>query len=491
MNDADLMEELAAAEAAESFWAFRRYMNPKMKLGWWQREVAEVLQTFYMELIAGGRPKYVIQAPPQHGKSFQIIDFICWLFGKNPDMRAIYAAFSERLGVRANLRIQRIMSSSKYRRVFPDAYLAGTASSGAKGSAIRNRDTLELVNHEGIFRNTTIRGPITGEGLDLGIIDDPIKGRAEASSKTVRDSTWDWLTDDFFSRFSEEAGLLAILTRWHVDDPIGRLIEHMPDVKVFSYAAIAVKDEKHRKKGEALFPEHKSVEFLLERKAVMANANWEALYQQNPQIIGGELIHSDQFGRYKVLPNIIFRCIFADTAQKTAEHNDYSVFESWGMGDDNRIYLLDLIRDKWEAPQLETKAVDFWNKHRGLTEYGKYGPLRYLYVEDAVSGTGLIQSVKQKALAPIIPVDRGSNQGKLARVMDVLGYIEAGMVMIPDPSLGLPWVSDFTEECDAFTANDSHDYDDQVDPMVDAIHHMLVVGVSSMRISQEAVNAFG
>ena len=36
------------------------------------------------------------------------------------------------------------------------------------------------------FRNTTVGGSITGEGLDLGVIDDPIKGRKEANSLTVR-----------------------------------------------------------------------------------------------------------------------------------------------------------------------------------------------------------------------------------------------------------------------------------------------------------------
>ncbi|MET0538353.1 MAG: hypothetical protein ABWZ64_10430, partial [Xanthobacteraceae bacterium] len=44
-------------------------------------------------------------------------------------------------------------------------------------------------------------------------------------------------------------------TRWHLDDPVGRLIERVPDAKVFRYPAIAEEDEKNRRKGEALFPE--------------------------------------------------------------------------------------------------------------------------------------------------------------------------------------------------------------------------------------------
>ncbi|MFX4253371.1 heat-shock protein Hsp70, partial [Aliarcobacter butzleri] len=82
--------------------------------------------------------------------------------------------------------------------------------------------------------------------------------------ETVRNKTWEWFTDDFFTRFSEQAGFLMILTRWHIDDPAGRLQDKYPKIKVITYKAIAEDDEEHRKKGEALFPEHKSLEFLNE-----------------------------------------------------------------------------------------------------------------------------------------------------------------------------------------------------------------------------------
>jgi hypothetical protein len=136
-----------------------------------------------------------------------------------------------------------------------------------------------------------VNGQITGQALDLGIIDDPIKGRAEASSKTIRDKTWNWLTDDFFSRFSKNAGLLIIMTRWHIDDPVGRWLEHFPQTRVLRYQAIADEDDwsvidGHRKAGEVLFPEWKPLEFLTERRT-LSKASWESLYQQNPIIVGG------------------------------------------------------------------------------------------------------------------------------------------------------------------------------------------------------------
>ncbi len=460
MNDIELLEELACIEARKSFWAFRQYINPKMKQGWWQREIATQLQQFYEDFIAGKRPKLVIQAPPQHGKSIQVVDFIAWLSGINPDWKVIYTSFSDRLGVRANLRLQRIYSSQKYKKIFPELKLGQK-----RGDALKNNEILEYVAHEGYFRNTTVCGSITGESLDVGIIDDPIKGREAAGSITIRDKTWDWFTDDFFSRFSEEGALLAILTRWHIDDPIGRLINIMKDVKVLSYPAIAIKDEPHRKAGEVLFPEHKSLEFLLERKHAYETSSWEALYQQNPIIIGGNVIRGEWFPRLKVIPKIKYRKIYADTAQKVKQHNDYSVFECWGCTEDKRIVLLDLIRKKWEAPDLRRAAVDFWNKHAAITGMGT---LREMVVEDKSSGTGLIQEIKRTDKIPVKGLER--NIDKLTRVMDIASFIEQGYVCLLEDA---PYLNDFINECEAFSGDMSHAHDDQIDPMCDAITDML------------------
>ena len=81
------------------------------------------------------------------------------------------------------------------------------------GRHLRNHEVLEFCEHEGYFRNTTVLGSITGEALDLGVIDDPLKGRAEANSELQREKVWNWLTDDVMSRFSEYAGLILIMTR--------------------------------------------------------------------------------------------------------------------------------------------------------------------------------------------------------------------------------------------------------------------------------------
>ena len=256
------------------FWQYRIQMNPRLTLRekWFPRSLAIKLRQFHDDFKAGKRPVLLLMTPPQHGKSLSVIDFIAWAVGHDPELRVIYSSFCDRLGIRANLRLQRSLDSKLYRVLFPETRLNDKHVVTLAERALRNHEVLEFVGHEGYFRNTTVLGSITGEALDLAVIDDPIKGRAEAQSEVTREKTWNWMTDDVLSRFSEHAGLIMIMTRWHVDDPAGRMIEHFGKrVQIVRYPAIAEQDdyldgEIKRRAGEPLFPELKSMEFLLERR---------------------------------------------------------------------------------------------------------------------------------------------------------------------------------------------------------------------------------
>jgi predicted phage terminase large subunit-like protein len=146
------------------------------------------------------------------------------------------------------------------------------------------------------------------------------------------------------------------------------------------------------------------------------------------------------------------------------------VFQCWGKGEDNKIYLLDMIRGKWEAPDLKRAAIDFWVKQKAITD----SALRQMKVEDKASGTGLIQDLRRggpgQPSIPIVGIER--HKDKLTRVMDVTTYIECGSVCLPPEAA---WINDFIAECEAFTPDDSHAHDDQIDPMCDAISDLLGV----------------
>jgi predicted phage terminase large subunit-like protein len=286
--DNHLLQRRIREESRCCFCAFRRYIHRDMKVGWWPYDLAKALQLFYHGLIHGKRPKLVIMAPPQHGKTETGTDFIAWLAGKQPDLKTMFATYSEELGGNVNRALQRIMTSERYVATFGRLLRSNNAATDSS-RWVQNSNVLEYVGHRGSFRNTTVAGQITGLGLDCGVIDDPIKGRAEASSKQILNNVWNWFCDDFFTRFSDSAGLLMIMTRWHLDDPVGRFIECFPDAKILRYPAIAEEDEEKRLKGEALFPQLKSLSLLMECKALMAQASWQSEYQQTPIVVGGDM----------------------------------------------------------------------------------------------------------------------------------------------------------------------------------------------------------
>ena len=191
-------------------------------------------------------------------------------------------------------------------------------------------------------------------------------------------------------------------------------------------------------------------------------------YQQTPVAVGGNMIKGEYFNRYSVLPKLKYRKIYVDTAQKTKERNDFSVFAEWGVSDDGKIYLVDMIRGKWEAPELIRRAAAFWAKAKAR-DIEKFGQVRQMPVEDKSSGTGLIQSLKQPPYnIPVKEIERVKD--KLTRVMDVLPYIELGLACVPEAA---SFTNDFIAECESFTADDSHDFDDQVDTFIDAVNDLL------------------
>lgn len=484
VDDVEIVENWWIDKSRKNFLAYRQYMrNDKFFPGWFIANLSTKLQQFYVDLKAGKRPVLLIQSPPQHGKSWSVSDFIAWLAGMDPAIRTIYATYSDTLGTRCNMSQQRQMDSPKYKKIFP-----GTQLSRHKGGAKRTTNHLEYVDEDeqitdGQFRNTTVGGGVTGESLDVGVIDDAVKGREQANSITWSQKIWEWFTDDFSTRFSDMAGLLVIMTRWTTHDIIARLLDNKEEFEgkftVVNYQAISTHDEDSRQEGEPLFPELKSLSFLLGKKRLMAQPSWEALFQGHPTVTGGNLFKDDWWGWYQKLPLIKYKFITADTAQKTKTQNDWTIFQCWGYGVDGRIYLLDKVREKFEAPELRREAELFYNKHN-QPRINLVDPiLRCMYIEDKSSGTGLIQELRRKKLK-ITEVPRVTD--KYMRGEDAAPYIESGLVRL---STSIPGVDNLTKEAREFP---NGDFDDDIDTAMTAIE-VTYINKDNRSLLREAMEA--
>ncbi len=189
---------------------------------------------------------------------------------------------------------------------------------------------------------------------------------------------------------------------------------------------------------------------------------------QQPSPIGGGMFKDNYWKHYEVLPpDISLMRIYGDTAQKTAERNDYSVFQLWAKSPSKGIFLIDQVRGKWEAPMLESTMVEFWNKHKP-TQFKRMGA-QLVKIEDKSSGSSLIQSIKKNYFIPVEPIQR--NTDKVLRAMGVVSYFASGYIHLP---LDVDWMNDYKEEFRKFSPMMNHKHDDQIDPTMDAVEDLLV-----------------
>lgn len=462
---------------------FTLYTNPIYETGWFNELLFAELDQFLKDAEAGLMPRLMIFAPPRSGKSEAASRrFPAYVLGKHPNWNVIACSYSSDLANRMSRDTQRIVDSDRYADVFPDVRLNGSNVRTVAGGAIRTAELWETIApdgrlHGGAYRAAGVNGGITGQGMNIGIIDDPAKDYKTASSPTYQEAVIDWYDTTFFTRADPKInGIIIILTRWHKDDLAGQLLKKAEEGgeqwRVVSFPMEAEKHEVHelngkkyslRKPGEILFPERMPQSFVDKAKQ-RGSLVWNALYQQRPTAKGGGLIKSEWFGEYKELPPLKWRAVYGDTAQKTKEVNDFSVFEHWGLGVDGYMYLIDMIRGKWEADELKRRAVAFWNSCKHL----KNAPLRHMAIEDKASGTGLIQSIRKDALCPVKAIQR--DKDKYTRLMDTQGFIESGYIKLPSDK---PFVSDFLVEMESINP-DFNTHDDQLDPMMDAITEMKV-----------------
>lgn len=298
------------------------------------------------------------------------------------------------------------------------------------------------------------------------ILDDPISAD-NANSEAKLEAARLAFTETLPTRVnSDKSAIVVIMQRLNEKDVSGVILEMgLPYV----HLCIPMRFEKaHRcsteigwsdprtEDGELMFPGRFSEKQVSELEDTLGSYGAAGQLQQRPSPRGGGILKEEWYKYYSSMPRLEYRAIFVDTAQKTEEKHDYSVLQCWGRSLTGEAVLVDQLRGKWEAPELLVNARAFWMKHLANST----STLRAMMVEDKVSGTGLIQTLRREGI-PIIPIQR--NKDKISRAHDTAPFIESGNVLLP---IDAPWLSDFLSESSAFPGGA---HDDQLDPMFDAV----------------------
>jgi len=229
---------------------------------------------------------------PQTGKSELCNRRLpAYCLGRNPNRKILSASHSADLAKSMNHDVQMIMDSERYKYVFPAAKIAQTI-----GKYRRTLDYFEMIGAQGFLRSAGVRKRIAGYPADMGIIDDPFGTRADAESRTIRESTWNWYTADFLNRLSKDAPVLILHTRWNIDDLAGRLIVRMAEKDSDQWETITLPSihtgiSTHpldpRSEGQVIWPAHKDEADLAIIRAQNPR-DFQAVHQQNPLASGSE-----------------------------------------------------------------------------------------------------------------------------------------------------------------------------------------------------------
>jgi len=422
--------------------------------------ICDHLQALASGQIASNR--LLINVPPGTSKSTLVgIMYTAWLWGPygQPWHRFIGAAHEQGLAVRDNRLTRELVASEWYQSLWPITFQGD------------QNEKLYFENTRRGFRQACAIASMTGRRGHTISIDDPLSPE-KAYSDAARETAIRVISETIPTRLNDPAtsAIVMVMQRLHERDPAGYVLS---EALGYEHLCIPMEFEESRrsstcigwtdprtKDGELLFPERFPQAVIDRDKKAMGSYAWAGQMQQRPAPAGGGIFRDEWWVFRDVLPPIEYRAIYADTAQKTKEQNDYSVFQCWGKTRNGDAILLDMVRGKWEAPELLERARAFWAKH-AATE--GQGTLRAFKIEDKVSGTGLIQTLKREKI-PVLAIQRGTD--KITRAYDAAPHIENGNVMLTRCA-GL---SDLLSEASSFP-NGAHD--DTLDPMMDAVADMI------------------
>jgi predicted phage terminase large subunit-like protein len=258
---------------------------------------AERLIALLQRVADGDLNRLIVCCPPRLGKSLLVSKlFPAYWVSRYPSRFCAIASYSAELAY-AHSREARHYYRTCGHPLSKDSTAVGNWLTPERGGCIA----------------AGVRGPFTGKGYALGIIDDPYKGPEDANSAGQRQKLIEWFQSVWLTRAepgvngSAGAAQVVVLTRWHQDDLIGWLLEQEsgdapqrwqvlnlpaiaePPQQQITFPATCTIEPDWRQPGEPLCPQRFPLVELEQIRIRAGTYWWNALYQQRPSPAEGLL----------------------------------------------------------------------------------------------------------------------------------------------------------------------------------------------------------
>jgi predicted phage terminase large subunit-like protein len=400
--------------------------------------------------------------PPGSAKStYGSVVMPSYAMGKYPGTRVIMSSYASPIAEKQSRKVRAIVRQPRFSPIFNTRIAPGNES--VASWALDNGSE---------YMAGGIMSGMTGNRANGLIVDDPVKGREEADSSTIRKKTREAYEDDLTTRLMPGGWTLIIQTRWHEDDLSGGILpkgwagesgvvkgRDGLDWFVLCLPAVADRadDPLGRAIGEPLWPEwFQGAHFdRFKRNA----RTWSALFQQKPTPDTGDYFKDEWFRYYDRRPvTSLMRIYGATDAAVTDERDsegepDYTEHGIFGVDSEGNIFVLDwwsgqTTSDKWIEAQL-----DMAKRWKPLRWFGEAGVIR------RATEPSLKRRMRERKVFVVMDW-LASITDKPTRARSIQGQFSMGMVYLPSESLGYEWMPDLKAQLLGFPAAK---FDDKVD----------------------------
>lgn len=421
-------ELLSRRKGRKGFADFCRYVTPEEPPAAHHELICDIGD----RIIEGKCKRAMFLMPPGSAKStYATVRFPAYYLGVKGKKGVICASYNDTLATQFGRKTRNLIKQEETQRLFGGLQLKSDSQSKGEWET----------EDGGFYFSVGIGGGVTGRRGDLGIIDDPIRGRKDADSDLIRNNCWSWYVDDFRTRLKPGAAIIIIQTRWHEDDLAGRILPEEWDGEsgtitsrdgeewevVCLPAQAKENDVMGRKPGEWLWQEWFSSEWWEQTKKTVTqtgNRSWNSLYQQTPVDDEGAFFKREWFKRFdlgKEPKTNNYQS--SDFATKDGD-GDFTELGIFGMDDQQELW----IKDWWYGQ----KTTDIWideqltqyDKYRCYAAFGETGQIRR-----AVEPFQTMRSRQRKIYPRMEWIVRGGDKAAMARAFQ--GMASAGMVHIP------------------------------------------------------------
>ena len=410
-----------------------------------------LISDYLAEVEKNNIKRLIINIPPRNLKSICIsVAWPAWILAHMPEKKIIATSYSLQLSVKHSIDCKMIISSSWYKKIFPNTKISKNLNTKSKF----------LTSKNGFRMSTSVGGSLTGEGADILIVDDP-HNPTYIKSKKIREKVTSWYENTFLTRLNnpQQGKIVIVMQRLHEEDLCGNLIKRSGDWKILKIPAISMQDTKYFVssniynfyKGNSINEKHCSIDYLYKLREEIGDAVFLSQYQQKPT---SSLcyIKKEHIQFYQEENDIKYHEIIQswDTAFKVSYRNDFSVCTTWGIVKGN-FYLLDCYKGKLVYPSLKEKVLYLKNK---------FCPDKIL-IEDHANGQSLIQDLKSLEIYNVIGINH--RRSKHMRFDIMLSFFFNKKVFFPkekeflrsgnvDELLNFPNVDydDFVDSCSQF-----------------------------------------